>query len=142
MKKLWICFLVLILLVIVFTIVAMIRPNISRTCRIGEYNITMKVPYAYEKEEDNYENSLINLYNKVAGISISAIDLREDFWSSGDVESRMDEYLNVISSANYDAGLKNLKTEILAGTNGKIGRVEFELSKKLRRRRKYKFWWK
>ena len=86
--------------------VDVIKPSISRICRIDKYDITIEAPYSYEEEEDNYENTLINLYNKEKGISINAIDLKEDFWSSGDVADRMDEYLNIISAANYDTGLK------------------------------------
>lgn len=129
MKKLWICFSILIVLGIVMAAIAIMKPTISRTCRIGEYNITMKIPYAYEKEEDNYEDSLMNLYNKEQGIRINAIELKENFWSSDDIESRMEEYLKVITSVNYEAGLKNLKTEIIEGTSGRIGKIEFELSK-------------
>ena len=92
---------------------------------LEKYNITIKVPRAYEEIENDVENNLLRLYNN--GVTINAIDLKENFWSSGDIEARMDEYIRVISTANYDSSLKNPKIETVKNSEDKLGRVELEL---------------
>ncbi|MBO5142590.1 MAG: hypothetical protein J6C46_06270 [Clostridia bacterium] len=127
MKKILYLMLSIILLVVIAIVFSINKENLNRNCNIGS-KITMQIPYSYENRDEKIENNLLNLYNP-KGINISATELKQDFWSSGDTFARIEEYLDVISSANYDSGLKNIKKTSVENTENKIGRVEFELNK-------------
>ena len=126
MKKILRLLAFIIVLVIVFTLWIFIKPNISRTCKIKELDISLKIPYAYQETYNESENVLLNMYNS-EGIRISVVELKDNFWSSGDTEARMNEYLNVISAMNYDSEIKNIKKEILKKKDGNLAKVELTL---------------
>lgn len=129
MKKIIIFIFILIILVVLAVSLSIFIPSISRTCKIEKYNISMKIPFSYNAVEEEGENILISLYNEQNGISISGVDLKDDFWQSGDTLARIDEYMKVMSSANYDAEIKNISQELIKSTENKIGKIEFELAK-------------
>ena len=126
MKKLLI--ILLSITVLIFTYI-LIKPNISRTCWLSDFGISLKIPYAYSKVEENNDNKLINLYNDKNGITINGTDLGANFWSSKNLEDRVEEYTKVIAAMNYDASVKNIKKEILNLEDGRVGRVEIEIEK-------------
>lgn len=129
MRKIVIFIMGLVLLSIVSISVLVLLPNFSRNYKLPGYNLNLKVPYNYKKVEQENENSLLNLYEAESGITISAMRLKNDFWSSGDTASRVEEYIKVISSANYDSEIKNIKTGFVNDSKNKLGLVEFELGK-------------
>lgn len=146
MKKTILIIISLIILIVVGTFLFfIIRPNLSKTYKLDAFNVSIKIPYAYEEVENeslkpkessdttqsakDRSNIIINLYNEYNGISITVLNLQGDFWSSGDTISRMDEYTKVISSANYDSNIRNVKMEAIEKLDSKIGRVEMELAK-------------
>lgn len=128
MKKILVVILGLIIIMIATIGIAFILPNINKTYNLGETNMKIKIPYSYVETGDTSKTHIINLYNSRDEIKISATNLIEDFWSSGDTEARIDEYLKVMSSANYDSNMKNVKKEVIGTLENKVGRVEFELS--------------
>lgn len=121
-------FLITIILIIVGTVLAIqVNKKMSRTCKIEEYNIKMNIPNEYTYVKEDGEGHLLSLYNSKNGISINAVEVKENFFASGDVESRMDQYLKLISAMNYDSSVKNPKKEVVERFEGKIGRAELEL---------------
>jgi len=129
MKK--IIWLILIVVILVVSIVGFvfIRSKFDRVCKIGNYDISLNVPNAYMEMKKSEENILLNLYNNAAGITISGFELNNNFWSSGDTMARANEYIELMSSVNYDSSMQNIKKEILSETEDKIARIEFELSR-------------
>lgn len=129
MKKIIIFILVLILLLAVTVGLKLLIPKMNRTYKIDKYNISMKVPYGYKASYDVNENTLGILYNEQKGITINAFDLKDDFWNSGDAMARTDEYMNVMSAANYDTGFSIISNEVMEGQESKFAKVEIELDK-------------
>lgn len=129
MKKIIIFIFVLILLVAAAIGVGLLIPKMNKTYKIENYNISMKVPYAYKKSYDTNENTLIILKNEQTGITLNVFDLKDDFWNSGDVMTRTDEYMHVMSTANYDTGFSIIANEPLKGLESKFAKVEIELDK-------------
>ena len=82
MRKIVIFIMGLVLLSIVSISVLVLLPNFSRNYKLPGYNLNLKVPYNYKKVEQENENSLLNLYEAESGITISAMRLKNDFWSS------------------------------------------------------------
>ena len=129
MKRIIIFIVTLVVLVVIFTSLVLILPNVNKTYNFSEYNLSFKIPYAYRNIATEEENILLSLYNEETEIGVSFVKVQDDFWSSGDTEARMDEYLRVISAANYDSGMKNVKLELMDKLESKFGKVEFELEK-------------
>ena len=129
MKKIIIFIFVFILLIMVSVGVGLLIPKMSKTYKIDKYNISMKVPYGYKISQDTNENTLFILQNEQTGITINAFDLKDDFWNSGDVMARTDEYMHVMSTANYDTGFAIIANEPIEGQKSKFAKVEIELDK-------------
>ena len=132
MKKIiTIALIIIIAIVGIITIVGN-QEIIDNKYKIADGKITIKVPSRYIKlgEEDG-----LNLYDEREEIYIKVGNLDDGFWSSDNLEDRMDQYIKLISSANYDAAVKNVQTEILKQTDGKIGRVQVDLEKQTSDRR-------
>lgn len=126
MKKILRLLLLVIVLVLIFTVWMFIKPSVSRTCKINKLDISLKIPHAYQETYSESKNVLLNMYNS-EGIRISVVELNDNFWSSGDTEVRMNEYLNIISAMNYDSEIKNIKKEILKNNDGNLAKVELTL---------------
>lgn len=127
MKKILIFLTILMVIVIIAVGIGVALPNMSGTYRLGSSRMKMEIPYSYEQLDEATENTIINLYNEDSKIKISAIELKKDFWGSGDAFARVEEYLNVISAINYDSNIKNIKKDTIANLNNKVGRVEVEV---------------
>lgn len=125
MKKIF-TIVLLIVIVIIGVLAIPFDENINKKYKINDGKLTINVPNLYEKLEE--ENNRINLYNAESGVSIKCGTLEENFWSSEDLNERIDEYIKVISSANYDAEIKNVKTEILEQNNN-LARIQVDLIK-------------
>lgn len=121
--------LIIVVVVIVCAIIGVlyVRNATSKKYEITKYNLSIEVPYKYKKESST-DNELLVLSNSENTIEIVAMDFIDDFWSSGDSMSRMDEYMKVISAKYFDVNISNVKTEILESSEGKIARVDMELS--------------
>lgn len=129
MKKFFVLVLIILIITIILSVIAGFKPLMSRTCKLGDFGISLKIPYMYTESSKVGKNTLLNLYNRQNGISISSIDLGNEFWSSNVLEERVEEYLNVISATNYDARIQNSKSEIITLSNVLIGRTELEIVK-------------
>ena len=129
MKKFFVLVLIILIITIILSVIAGFKPLMSRTCNLGDFGISLKIPYMYTESSKVGKNTLLNLYNRQNGISISSIDLGNEFWSSNVLEERVEEYLNVISATNYDARIQNSKSEIITLSNVLIGRTELEIVK-------------
>ena len=130
MKKVLICIFILIGLLAASSIFSAIALNITKSYKIGSYNITINTPLSYKLEKKQEENSLLYMVDAGEGINISAVDFKNNFWKTGDGEGRVDEYLKLFSARNYDTELRNLEIGELSNTDGKIWKAEFEISKK------------
>ena len=132
MKKIiTIALIIIIAIVGIITIVGN-QEIVDKKYKIADGKITIKVPARYITlgEEEG-----LNLYDEREDIYIKVGNLDDGFWSSNNLEDRMDQYIKLISSANYDAAVKNVQTEILKQTDGKIGRVQVDLEKQTSDRR-------
>jgi len=129
MKKIFKLLLFFVGIAIVCAILAAIKPYMSRTCNLDDFGITLKVPNAYEVVESEHTRSILSLYNSQKGIRISALDMGKNFWGYENVTERMEEYLKVISAANYDATVQNIKREVIELSGISVGRVEIEVVK-------------
>lgn len=129
MKKIMGLIIILILIAVILSVLVALKPNFNRRCQLGTSGISIKVPYSYQKTITENENTLLSLYEVEKGIEIEAIRLKDDFWSQEEIDARMDEYMNVLATANYDAQVKNTKLEVLELEDRKLGRVEAELEK-------------
>ena len=127
MKKLITFLIVIISIILISLLIMWFMPNLTRTCKLENYNITIEIPYSYAVYDESVEGALLSVYDSKKGISINVVEVNEKFWSSGDINVRMDEYLNLISAMNYDTSIKNPSTEIIEKFEGKIGKVEVEL---------------
>lgn len=104
------------------------KGNFNKTYNIKKYGMKIKIPYSYESIYEGATNQLLNLVNNQNGISVTVMEFQDEFWSSGDAMSRMDEYMQIVSTANYGKNVKNVKLEEIDIANEKIGRVELEVS--------------
>ena len=129
MKKFLILVLIILLITIILSVIAGFKPLMSRTCNLGDFGISIKIPYMYTESSKIGKNTLLNLYSRQNGISISAINLGNEFWSSNILEDRVEEYLKVISATNYDARIQNSKSEIITLSGALVGRTEMEIVK-------------
>lgn len=126
MKKIIKFIMLTLTLVVIVTVISLLKPSISRTCKIKDSRMKIKIPYAYEEVYSESENVVLNLYNK-NGIKIKVSKFQEGFWSSGDTNARVEEYLKVMSSMNYDSEIKNVKRRIIEKTEDRLGMAEFDL---------------
>lgn len=129
MKKFLILVSIVVLITIILSVIAGFKPLMSRTCNLGDFGITLKIPYMYTESSKVGKNTLLNLYSRQNGISISSINLGNEFWSSNILEERVEEYLKVISATNYDARIQNSKSEIITLSGVLVGRIEMEIIK-------------
>lgn len=127
MKKLLKLLIFFVTIAVLSAVLVVMKPYMSRICRLEDFGINIKVPYSYSEVESEHVKSILSLYNSKNGIKISALDMGKQFWSSGDVNVRTEEYLNVISAANYDASVKNVKKEAIEIGGTLVGRAEVEV---------------
>lgn len=129
MKKILMVLGVLLLITIVIIVYMITKPNLSRTCKLADFGISFKIPYTYSEVNELADNRLLNLYHSKNEITIKAADLGRNFWSSEKIEERMDEYIKVITAANYDSNVKGIKQEVIEVSGGRFGRVEIEVER-------------
>ncbi|MBO5179529.1 MAG: hypothetical protein J6B87_04200, partial [Clostridia bacterium] len=129
MKKFFIMVLIILIITIILSVIAGFKPLMSRTCKLGDFGISLKIPYMYTESSKIGKNTLLNLYNRKNGVTISSINLGNEFWSSNILEERVEEYLKVISATNYDAKIQNSKSEIITLSGVLVGRTEVEIVK-------------
>lgn len=132
MKKIITIILLMIIAVMGISIIFSNQKIIDKKYKIADGLITMKVPARYVVVG---ETEALNLYDELEGISINAGKLQDGFWSSENLDERIDQYIKVISSANYDAAVKNVKTGMLEQSDGKIGSIQIDLEKQTSSRR-------
>jgi len=132
MKKIITIALLIIIVVMGGAIIFSNQEIIDKEYKIADGKIRMKVPARYTIVGEDGE---LNLYDEREDISIKVGNLEADFWSSEDLNERIEEYIKILSSANYDASIKNVKIETLEQSEGKIGRVQVDLEKQTSSRR-------
>ena len=77
----------------ILSLLASLKPGWIRTCNLGDFGVSLKVPYAYANVSINREGNLLYLYNEENEIIISGIDVGKGFWKSDLPEERIDEYI-------------------------------------------------
>ena len=126
MKKFIIILLSAVILSAVLSVIVTVIPCLYYTHRLSDFGVSIKIPGTYIKEEATDRGNLLNVVQKQKGITITAVDLGKDFWSKNEAEGRIEEYLKIISTANYDANILNIKKESVEIADKTIGRVEYE----------------
>lgn len=133
MKKIFTVVLLIMIAIIGISSLSL-NESVNKKYKLGEGVLTIKAPATYVRQGDEKKEDEIKLYNSENGVYINAEILDNDFWSSTDLNARIDEYIKVISSANYDAEIKNVKTEILE-ENSNLARIQADLVKQTSNRK-------
>ncbi len=129
-----------IIILLALSIVALVLSLLAslsteETYDIGNYGVTIKVPDEYIRYKNNNDSQLLFLKNKEKGITISATQLRGNFWSSGDMSEIMNEYASLISIAQFDSSVTDIDGEIQYVGMEPIGIVEMTVSKNVKAKR-------
>lgn len=126
---------IVILLVIALIIKIIINAQDYRTYSMGDYGVEITVPKDFEKFKTTTDSQILYLEDAISGLTISVTQLRGDFWASGDVDSMMDQYLNLIGTAMYDRTMKDVETSKITINGEEVGKLTLTLEQQYSNKR-------
>lgn len=129
MKKFLIMIVILLGIAGVLSAIVALRPNLSRRCSLGDFGVSVAIPYKYEPIKTTEDNKLLNLYDASTGISIQAMNAGEQFWQEETIAIRIEEYVQYLSAANYDYKVSTTKQEEKEVEGGTVGVIEIEIDR-------------
>ena len=103
---------IIVLLIIAIALKIIIMLKSSNDYALGNYGVTITVPKEYTRYKTTNDSQLLMLKDDSKGLTISATQLRGDFWSSGDMAVINDEYLGLISIAQFDSSILDTESEV------------------------------
>ncbi len=118
-----------VLLIVAIALRIIVLTRNSDTYQIGNYGVSISVPKKYIRQKNNQESQLLFLKNKESGITISATQLRGEFWESGEMNELMNQYASLISVAQFDSSVTDISGEIKHVGDEPIGIVEMTVSR-------------
>ena len=129
-KMVIIGFIVLIIVTSISSFAVYYKQNYGdQTYAIGDYGVSIKIPKKFVKFANKNVSQLLNLQTKE--ITISATQLRGDFWESGDVNAINDEYIKLLSSAMFDRSVLEVEKDTMYIDREYVGKVSLVLSKNI-----------
>ena len=128
MKKKIILSIVIIVLIIIAILIICNALNKDRF-KLSDYGVSIKLSSDFKRYKGNNASHLLYAKNDKTGITVSATELRGDFWSSGDIMAICDEYINLLSVGNYEYTYSDVKIEKKEIDNETLGIVHLKREK-------------
>ncbi len=99
----------------------------SNKYKLGDYGVVITAPSSYSKKELLSKSNILRLENEKEGIVISATSFPKNYWDSKKMPEITDEYIRLISMANFDKSISEVsKTELFINMI-EIGKVSLTL---------------
>ena len=100
------------LLIIAVALKVILMFKSSTKYALGDYGVTITVPKEFARYKTSNDSQLLMLKDESKGLTISATQLRGDFWTSGDMKAIIDEYLGLISISQFDSSILDTESEV------------------------------
>ena len=126
MKKFIILILSVSIIAALLAVVVTVAPILNYTHKLSDFGVSIQLQGLYEEDQPLTDTLLLSMKREEKGINITAVDLGKDFWSGNSADERMEEYMQVISVANYGAGIGNIEKEILQVNDKAMGKVKYD----------------
>ena len=97
------------------------------TYYLGDYGISIKIPAEFIEEEPINDTNLLYMFGTRSKITISATALPLNYWSSGDLDVIMDEYVRLLSAAKYECNFKDVSLNRVNINGREVGKVELTI---------------
>ncbi len=118
----------MIIVLIVIAVFLFLKTGYSKKYSVFENSVFFRATSQLQLI-DKSEKFATYFYPK-ANVKVSVITVNDNFWSSGDIDSRMDEYVRVLSASNYGSGFENVKLETVEGKENALGKIKLDIVKK------------
>ena len=94
---------------------------------LGDYGISIRLPGEFVKLDPNNDTHVLFMYGAKSKITVSATALPINYWSSGDLDVIMDEYVRLLSSAKYECNFKDVSLNSTKINDVEVGKVELTI---------------